>query len=197
MGCVVEQTGNRVSPMVWTEKDSILPPEFSVVWFMFEVGRGIRAKNDKFPPLFLWQNSDGQIGTTQLFYPMGGLPEAADDVLNRLNEESPDSEWFGVILDAYGRTMEPDETGPTHIDELGDMFSSGDPGVVEQLMALVAFNGDVRVWRQIYRNTNDGYEWNETEWIKRSIVSDAPLMGVLELHAMITAVRHNPTESSS
>lgn len=150
---------------------------------LFAAGRAAREVLDPFVPILVWHN-DGDTGMTPLYYAGEvGIAVAAGDALDTLHGITTGPlVWFAVIVDAYGRiTEEPDSVAA---DDLGDRFLLGDTRVVEQLMALVGYGGEVRLWRQVYRNTVvDGWEWDDPEWMVNPVLPDNGLLDVLQLHA--------------
>lgn len=171
--------------MPWDRRTSILPPELPAVQHLFVVGRVTRETLDPFVPCLIWQTADDDTGMTPLYRtPDTGIGVAVDNALRDLPVAlGHPVVWFAVLVDSYGRiTTDTDD----HIDadDLTDRFILGDPAVVEQLMALVAYDGEVRIWRQVYRHSiSDGWEWESPEWMAHPVLPDNGLLDIMRLHA--------------
>jgi len=147
---------------------------------LLATARAVRERVDPFVPLLAWQGGDG--GSLLVMLPHdpddpGGLALAVRAALDVLEAERGRAVWFAVVVDAYGRAAGPADG--VAAGDLGDLFRGGDPGVVEQLMMLMARGGASEVWRQVYRWTPvDGWEWDDG--VER-IVPVLPDMDLLDL----------------
>jgi hypothetical protein len=173
----------RTMDELWTPRDSILPPEWEAVNYLFAAAQRARETTAVFVPLLMWMSRDGMGGLTALAHEPGGLPAAVDAGLDMVEEHYLHPVWFAVVVDAYGRITDPTDTTVV-AEELSDRFVMGDPVVVEQLMLFIAFEGQVRVWRRVYRNTPvDGWEWDDAELMVNPVLPANGLREVLESHA--------------
>lgn len=155
--------------MTWRPQDSILPPGWGLVPGLLEAGRIARERPEPFAPILAWQSASGEAGFTLVKNYLGGLPEAVDEVLGALEELYGPPSWFSVTVDAYGRVAGPSSS--LEPDDLRDLFAAGDWEVVEQLMVLIAAQGSVSVWRQVYRHTPaDGWEWDSAEYMLNPVL---------------------------
>lgn len=171
---------------LWSPRDSMLPPEWEAVQHLFAAAKATREGASVFSPLLMWMGHDGVGGLTALIHESGGLPGAVDAGLNMVEEVYGPPAWFSVVVDAYGRVTDPGEE--VTAEELSDRFVMGDPVIVEQLMLFIAYEGQVRVWRRVYRNTPvDGWEWDDAELMLQPVLpTSGALMEVLRRHTTST-----------
>lgn len=169
---------------LWSPRDSMLPPEWEAVHYLFTAAKATREGTVTFVPLLMWMSRDGTGGLTALTHDDGGLPIAVDAGLDMVEEHYGQPAWFAVCVDAYGRVTDPRED--VSAEELSDRFVMGDPVVVEQLMLFIAFEGMVRVWRRVYRKTaTDGWEWDDAQLMLDPVLpTNGALLEVLQRHAV-------------
>ena len=161
----------------------MLPPEFHAVQYIFHAATSAREATGVFVPLLMWLGSDGMGGLTAITHDAGGLPAAVDAGLDMVEEHYGRPVWFAVVVDAYGRITDSVEKDIT-AEDLSDRFVMGDPVVVEQLMLFIAYKGQVRVWRKVYRWTvTDGWEWEREELMMNPVLPANGLREVLQSHA--------------
>lgn len=160
------------------------------VHHILTAARTAKETLDPFPPILIWTTPDGEAGISPLHHEPGrSLTTTTREILTELPRTlNQPFTWFALIVDGYGRITDTDED--IDPEELTDRFILGDPVVVEQLIALVAHDGTISPWRQVYRNTPiDGWEWDRPEYMPYAVLPRTPgddLMQLLEQHATLT-----------
>lgn len=169
---------------IWSPRQSILPPEFEAVNYIFAAAKATRETVATFVPLLMWLGRDGMAGLTAIAHEPGQLPAAVDAGLDMVEEHYPDPAWFAVVVDAYGRVTDPKDTDIL-AEELSDRFIMGDEAVVEQLMLFICFEGQpVRCWRRVYRwIPSENFEWDSAELMLNPILPVTNLSDVMNRHA--------------
>lgn len=160
--------------MVWEPRSSILPPEWPLVQRMFHAAREAVEASAVFLPMVMW-STEGNEGIVALAGIHGGVSGALDGALDMVTSMYGELTGFAVLVDAYGRITDAEEG--IDPDDLADRFTMGDPGVVEQMMLLVAHEGEIRVWRQVYRYTPvDGWEWEHPQLMSHAVLPESGLL---------------------
>jgi len=128
---------------------------------LFGMARKLREDNDQFIPVVTYQPKGGDAPVIACVTHGGGLVETMSQALPMLREQFGPAEWFAVTADSYAKV------GDTNIEPgaLAEAFMMGDPGVVEQLVVMIAEeDGRLSTFRQVYRHTPvDGWEWDKPE----------------------------------